>query len=98
MTKDTGLNDLKSSLTSEELMPLADQASKKKILLPLEQELFSAGLTLVEHRISLSENKEQPDLPLTQPGAHSRFLDGWLDLLDDRWQFLQAGDSLTTIF
>jgi len=32
-------------------MPLADQASKKKILLPLEQELFSAGLTLVEHRI-----------------------------------------------
>jgi Domain of unknown function (DUF932) len=51
---------------------------------------------LISRRIS--GNKEPPDLPLTQPGSHSRFLDGRLYLLEDRWQFLQPGHALTTIF
>jgi DNA-binding NarL/FixJ family response regulator len=44
VTKDTGLNDLKSALTSEELMPPADQASKKKILLVDDHPIFRHGL------------------------------------------------------
>jgi hypothetical protein len=54
VTKDTGLNDLKSSLTSEELMTPADQASKKKILLVDDHPIFRHGLReLLDRQLGL---------------------------------------------